>query len=124
MQPSDNELLTRVGPGTPCGELLRRYWMPVCPAAELTAAKPKRRVRVLGEDLVLFRDGQGRLGLVAEQCPHRRASLYFGFVEDDGLRCAYHGWKFAVDGTCIEQPFERPTEASRAAACQTSYPVQ
>jgi 5,5'-dehydrodivanillate O-demethylase oxygenase subunit len=120
----ENRLLTEVGPGTPCGEVLRRYWMPVCPAAELTAETPKKRMRLLGEDLVLFRDGKGRLGLVAEQCPHRRISLYHGFVEDDGLRCAYHGWKFAVDGTCIEQPFERATEASRAAACQKSYPVQ
>jgi 5,5'-dehydrodivanillate O-demethylase len=120
----DNALFTQVGRGTPCGELLRRYWMPVCPAAELTAEKPKKRLRVLGENLVLFRDGRGKLGLVAEQCPHRRASLYFGFVEEDGLRCPYHGWKFDVDGKCIEQPFERGTEASRAQACQTSYPVQ
>jgi 5,5'-dehydrodivanillate O-demethylase len=120
----DNRLLTEVGPGTPGGEMLRRYWMPVCPAPELTAEKPKKRVRMLGEDLVVFRDLQGRIGLVAEQCPHRRASLYHGFVEDDGLRCAYHGWKFEVDGTCIEQPFERGTEASRASACQRAYPVQ
>jgi 5,5'-dehydrodivanillate O-demethylase len=121
---ADNALLTQVGPEMPCGELLRRYWMPVCPAAELTPAKPKKRVRMLGENLVLFRDLQGGVGLVAEHCPHRRASLYFGFVEEDGLRCAYHGWKFAVDGRCLEQPFERGTEASRAQACQTSYPVQ
>jgi 5,5'-dehydrodivanillate O-demethylase len=120
----DNRLFTEVGPGTPCGDLLRRYWMPVCPAIELTAEKPKKRVRMLGEDLVAFRDLQGRIGLVAEQCPHRRASLYHGFVEDDGLRCAYHGWKFDIEGSCIEQPFERATEASRAQACQTAYPVQ
>src|SRR4051812_47925706 len=90
----ENELMTRVGPGTPAGDLLRRYWHPICPAAELTADKPKKKIRLLGEDLVLFRDGSGRLGLLPEQCPHRNASLYYGFVEQDGIRCPYHGWKF------------------------------
>jgi 5,5'-dehydrodivanillate O-demethylase len=120
----DNELLTRVGPGTPCGEVLRRYWMPLCPAAEITAAKPKKRIRILGEDLVLFRDGKGRFGLLPEHCPHRHVSLYFGFVEEDGLRCAYHGWKFAADGTCIEQPFEPANSPLKAEACRRAYPVQ
>ena len=120
----DNELLTRVGPGTPCGEVLRRYWMPVCPAAEITPDKPKRRVRILGENLVLFRDGKGRFGLLPEHCPHRHASLYFGFVEEDGLRCAYHGWKFDVAGTCLEQPFEPANSPLKAEACRRAYPVQ
>jgi len=120
----DNELLTRVGPGTPCGELLRRYWMPVCAAADITDARPKKRIRVMGENLVLFRDGKGRYGLLPEQCPHRNASLYYGFVEEDGLRCAYHGWKFGADGQCIDQPFEAPTSALKARACRRSYPVQ
>jgi 5,5'-dehydrodivanillate O-demethylase oxygenase subunit len=120
----DNELLTRVGPGTPCGELLRRYWMPLCPAAEITAEKPKRRVRILGEDLVLFRDGKGRFGLLPEHCPHRHASLYHGFVEEDGLRCAYHGWKFDVAGTCLEQPFEPANSPLKAEACRRAYPVE
>ena len=120
----ENEILTRVGPGTPAGNLLRRYWHPVCPAAELTAEKPKRRVRILGEDLVLFRDGSGKLGLVAEQCAHRRASLYYGFVEADGLRCPYHGWKYDTSGRCIEMPFEPKGTMLIQEACQTSYPVE
>jgi 5,5'-dehydrodivanillate O-demethylase len=120
----DNLLLTQTGPGTPGGELLRRYWMPVCPAAELTAEKPKKRVKMLGESLVLFRDGNGKLGLVAEQCAHRRVSLYFGFVEEDGLRCPYHGWKYATSGKCIEQPFEPKGSTLMDEACVVSYPVQ
>lgn len=119
-----NERLTRVGPGTPCGELLRRYWHPVAGVAEITKEKPKKRVRILGEDLVLFRDGKGRLGLVEEQCRHRSASLYYGFVEDDGLRCAYHGWKFDCAGTCIEMPFEPQDAPLKDAVKQTAYPVQ
>jgi len=120
----DNALLTQVGAGTPGGELLRRYWMPICPAAEVTAAKPKRRVRVLGEDLVLFRDGTGRLGLLPEHCPHRHVSLYHGFVEEDGLRCAYHGWKFDVAGQCLEQPFEPANSPLKAEACRRAYKLQ
>jgi 5,5'-dehydrodivanillate O-demethylase oxygenase subunit len=120
----ENELLTRVGPATPAGNLLRRYWHPVCPAAELTAEQPKRRVRMLGEDLVLFRDGKGGLGLVAEQCAHRRASLFYGFVEEDGIRCAYHGWKYDASGSCIEQPFEPKGTPLRQEACQVAYPVE
>jgi 5,5'-dehydrodivanillate O-demethylase len=121
---AENELMTRVGPGTPCGELLRNYWMPICPASELTPEKPKKRVRILGENLVLFRDGQGRLGLVSEQCRHRKTSLFYGFVEDDGLRCPYHGWKFDVTGRCVEQPFEPKNAAPKPDAAQKSYPVQ
>jgi 5,5'-dehydrodivanillate O-demethylase len=120
----DNELMTRVGPGTPCGDLLRRYWMPVCPAIELTKEKPKKRIKILGEDLVLFRDGAGRYGLVAEQCAHRRASLYYGFVEEDGLRCPYHGWKYDVSGQCIEMPFEPKGTPLMQEACQAAYPVE
>jgi len=120
----ENRLFTETGPGSPCGELLRRYWMPICPAAELTPEKPKKRVRMLGEDLVLFRDGKGRLGLVAEQCAHRRASLYYGFVEEDGLRCAYHGWKYDVSGQCIEQPFEPAASPLKQEACQRAYRVE
>ncbi len=120
----DNALLTQVGPGTPCGQLLRNYWMPVAVASELTEDKPTKRIRLMGETLVLFKDGQGRIGLLPERCPHRHASLYYGFAEDDGLRCAYHGWKFNVDGECIEQPFERPNSRMREKACLKSYPVQ
>jgi 5,5'-dehydrodivanillate O-demethylase len=119
-----NAKITSVAKGTPGGELLRRYWMPVCPAAELTADRPKRRLRILGEDLVLFRNRSGDYGMLPERCPHRHASLYFGFVEDDGLRCAYHGWKFAPDGQCIDQPFEPAGSKLKSLACRPAYPVK
>jgi 5,5'-dehydrodivanillate O-demethylase oxygenase subunit len=119
-----NELLTQVGPGTPGGNLLRYYWMPVAPAAEITAERPKKRVRVLGENLVLFRDGAGRFGLIPEQCPHRKCSLYFGFAEDDGLRCPYHGWKFSTEGECIDQPFEPPGSNLKKLAQRPPYKVE
>lgn len=121
---NENELLTQIGPGTPAGNLLRRYWHPICPVNELSTKTHKKRIRILGENLVLFRDGKGRMGLVAEQCPHRRASLYYGFVEDDGLRCAYHGWKFDTSGQCIEQPFEPATSPLKTEICQPAYQVQ
>ncbi len=124
LSPQDNALVTQVGPGTPCGELMRRYWMPICPEAEITDAKPKKRVRMLGEDLVLFRDAAGRYGLLPEHCPHRHVSLYFGFVEPDGIRCPYHGWKFDVAGKCVEQPFEPANSPLKDEACRRSYPVQ
>lgn len=119
-----NERLTRVGPGTPAGELLRRYWQPVAAEAELTDETPKMRVRALGEDLVLFRDGSGNFGLVEEQCCHRSASLYYGFVEDDGLRCPYHGWKFDGSGKCLDQPFEPKGSPLKDHVRQRAYPVQ
>ncbi len=124
LSPQDNEFLTRIGPGTPAGNLLRRYWQPLCPAADITAEKPKKRVKILGEDLVVFRDGAGRYGALAEQCAHRRASLYYGFIEEDGLRCPYHGWKFRVDGQCIEQPFEPKNITFKDEICQTAYAVE
>ena len=100
----DNEKLTRVGPGTPMGELLRRYWMPIAITSEL-GVRPIRR-RLLGEDLVVFRTGDGRIGVVEPQCAHRRADLAVGVCEATGLRCGYHGWLYGLDGTCIEQPAE------------------
>jgi 5,5'-dehydrodivanillate O-demethylase len=120
----DNRLLTETGTGTPGGELLRRYWMPVGLQTELTAEKPKKRVRIMGENLVLFRDGNGKVGLIREQCAHRRASLYYGWVEEDGLRCPYHGWKFATTGKCVEQPFEPKGSPLKDEACVPSYPVE
>ena len=100
----ENELVTRVGPGTPMGDVLRRYWIPALMSRELPEADcPPVRVKLLGEKLVAFRDSQGRIGLVDEFCPHRRASLWFGRNEESGLRCIYHGWKFDVDGNCVEQ---------------------
>lgn len=100
-----NEKLTRVGPGTPCGNLLRRYWHPISPAVDLEKPGTKK-VRILGEDLVLFRDRSGNLGLIAERCPHRRTSMAMGVPEAVGLRCAYHGWLFDGTGRCLEMPSE------------------
>jgi 5,5'-dehydrodivanillate O-demethylase len=116
-----NERLTAVGPGTPMGNLLRRYWWPVA-THDMAGRVPVRR-RLLGEDLVLFRDASGRLGLLAEQCPHRRASLALGCTERDGLRCGYHGWLFDTGGQCLEQPGE-PADSTFADRIRaTSYPV-
>ena len=99
----ENEILTRVGPGTPMGELMRRYWVPAALSRELPEPDcPPVRVKLLGENLVAFRDTSGRLGLLDEFCPHRRASLFLGRNEEDGLRCVYHGWKFDVAGSCID----------------------
>lgn len=120
----ENRRFTEVGPGTPCGELLRRYWMPVATLSEITENKPTKRVRVLGENLVLFRDLSGQYGLLPEHCPHRHVSLYYGFVEQDGLRCPYHGWKFNAEGACIEQPYERAGSPLAKQASVRSYPVQ
>jgi 5,5'-dehydrodivanillate O-demethylase len=102
---SENRRLTSVLAGTPGGELLRRYWYPIATAAEMRDTWTKR-VRLLGEDLVLYRDRGGRLGLIGEFCPHRRASLAYGIPALDGIRCPYHGWKFDAAGRCIEQPNE------------------
>jgi 5,5'-dehydrodivanillate O-demethylase len=101
----ENERFTRVGPGTPVGELMRRYWHPIAAAAELTR-HPTKFVKILGEELVLFKDGRGKLGLIDAYCAHRRANLVYGIPEQDGLRCPYHGWKYDCEGRCLEQPFE------------------
>lgn len=101
----DNDLLTRVGPGTPMGALLRRYWIPAGFSSQIAERDgPPLRVRLLGEDLVLFRDSEGRAGLLDERCPHRTASLFFGRNEESGLRCVYHGLKFDVTGACVDAP--------------------
>ncbi|HXP92348.1 MAG TPA: Rieske 2Fe-2S domain-containing protein, partial [Candidatus Binatia bacterium] len=100
LKPEDNEKITRVGPGTPMGNLFRRYWLPLLLASELPEPDgPPVRVRVLGEDLIAFRATDGKVGLVDAYCPHRRAPLFFGRNEECGLRCVYHGWKFDVDGS-------------------------
>jgi len=100
----ENERLTRVGPGTPMGELLRRYWMPIMPSAELGRKAVPRRL--LGEDLVVFRDGAGQVGVVERHCPHRRADMSIAVVEEHGIRCGYHGWRYDQSGACVEQPAE------------------
>lgn len=107
MRAEDNERLTRVGPGTSGGEMLRRYWHPVLLASELPAPDSAPiRVRVLGEDLIAFRDSDGKVGLVDAYCAHRRAPLFFGRNEDCGIRCVYHGWKFDRQGNCVDMPSE------------------
>lgn len=118
-----NELITRTGPGTAAGKLLRRYWQPVALKDELNSNRPIKPVRLLGEDLVIFRDGQGRYGLLDRACPHRGTDLAFGRLETDGLRCAFHGWKFAVDGKCLETPAEPDGSNLCANIRQKSYPV-
>jgi phenylpropionate dioxygenase-like ring-hydroxylating dioxygenase large terminal subunit len=118
----DNELLTRVGRGTPMGNLLRRYWIPFLLSADVEADGRPERVKLLGEDLLAFRDSAGALGLVQENCPHRRASLYFGRNEDCGIRCIYHGWKFDVTGTCVDQPSEPDASNFRDKIHITAYP--
>src|SRR6266540_2327125 len=102
----ENELVTRVGPGTPAGEMLRRYWWPVGFTEHVKEKSSPTKVRLLGEDFVLFRDGGGRLGLVELHCSHRGTSLEYGRVEDRGIRCCYHGWLYDVNGRCLEQPAE------------------
>src|SRR6476469_3913643 len=100
-----NDRLTLVGPGTPMGNMLRRYWHHIAASTELES-EPVLPVRILGENLVLYRDELGRMGLMAERCPHRGASLAYGIPEDSGLRCPYHGWLFSPEGRCLEQPAE------------------
>jgi phenylpropionate dioxygenase-like ring-hydroxylating dioxygenase large terminal subunit len=121
----ENELLTRVGPGTPMGDLLRQYWMPLFLSSELPGPDGRPlRTRLLGEDLVAFRDTAGRLGLVAENCPHRGASLYFGRNEESGLRCVYHGWKFDVSGSCVDMPNEPAESNFKDKVHVIAYPAQ
>ena len=115
------ELTAQVGPGTPCGEYMRRFWHPFLLSEQLTH-RPKA-VRVLGEDLVLYRDLSGDLGLVHKHCAHRGASLEFGIIAEHGIRCCYHGWLFANDGTILETPGEPPGSPIKERFCQGAYPV-
>jgi 5,5'-dehydrodivanillate O-demethylase len=120
----ENERLTRVGRGTPGGELLRRYWFPVGVASELTDQNPTQIVRLLGETLVLFRDKKGSIGLLEDRCPHRGASLSYGRVEERGVACPYHGWLFDTKGNCLETPAEPCDSKFHLTVKQRSYPVQ
>ena len=120
----DAELIMRVGPGTPMGDLIRRTWIPACLSEELPAPDcDPIRVRLLGEDLVAFRDSTGQIGVLGEHCPHRNASLFFGRNEAGGLRCLYHGWKFDVSGNVLETPCEPAESRMRFHVKQTAYPV-
>ncbi len=123
LTPEENDFLTRVGPGQPAGELLRRYWHPIATHEELSAERPTKFVRLLGEDLVLFRDTQGRVGLLAEHCAHRGASLCYGRVEGRGIACPYHGWLYDTQGNILETPPER-NDAILKHVKQKAYPVQ
>jgi phthalate 4,5-dioxygenase len=106
----ENELICRVGPGTPMGAILREYWMPALLSDEVVVDGDPLRLKLLGEDLIAYRDSDGRVGLLGNHCPHRGASLFFGRNEEGGLRCVYHGWKFSADGTCLDMPNE-PAES-------------
>jgi phenylpropionate dioxygenase-like ring-hydroxylating dioxygenase large terminal subunit len=119
----NNKILTEVGPGTIMGDLMRQYWVPALLSSELPGpdADPVR-VRLLGEDLVAFRDSDGRVGLLEESCPHRGASLYFGRSEKNGLRCVYHGWKFGVTGACLDMPNEPPGSDFASKVRANAYP--
>lgn len=119
LRPPEDDELTHVGPGTPCGEYFRRFWIPVVMTQELTDV-PKR-IRILGEDLVAFRDKSGNYGLLHLHCSHRNSSLEFGVIEERGLRCCYHGWHYDVDGTILEQPAQ--SMEGRSKLCHGAYPV-
>ncbi|HEV7664728.1 MAG TPA: Rieske 2Fe-2S domain-containing protein [Chloroflexota bacterium] len=122
---AENKLLTRVGPGTAMGNLLRRFWQPFALTSELPEPDSDPiRVRLLGEDLVAFRDSNGEVGLLAANCPHRGASLFFGRNEEAGLRCVYHGWKFSRDGICRDMPNEPAESDFRSRVRAVSYPVE
>ncbi|HEX5368641.1 MAG TPA: Rieske 2Fe-2S domain-containing protein [Dehalococcoidia bacterium] len=119
----DNEVLCRVGPGTPMGQLMREYWLPVFISSELPAPdSPPVRVRLLAENLIGFRTTSGDVGLVADACPHRGASLFFGRNEEEGLRCVYHGWKFDVTGACVDMPSEPAESNFKTKVHATAYP--
>src|SRR5215475_173980 len=120
----ENERLTRVGQGTPAGEVLRRYWYPVGVGSELTEETPTQLVRILDETLVLFRDKKGRVGLLDDRCSHRGASLCYGRVEERGIACPYHGWLYDAHGNCLETPAEPLNSKFHLTVKQRSYPVQ
>ena len=119
----DNEVLCRVGPGTPMGDLMRQYWLPAVRADELPAPDcPPVRIKLLGEELIAFRTTSGAVGLIQNACPHRGASLFFGRNEEEGLRCVYHGWKFDVTGACVDMPSEPAESNFRTKVRARAYP--
>ena len=122
---ADNALLTQTGPGTPMGSYFRHFWQPAALSRELPEPDGAPiRVRVLGEDLVAFRDTKGRVGLVDSRCPHRGADMFFGRNEECGLRCVYHGWKFDVDGRCTDLPNVPQEDAAKMKVSLRAYPTQ
>ena len=119
-----NEKVTRVGPGTPMGKLLRRYWHPAGFSSDVRPGGEPRAIRILGEDLVLFRTDDGKPGVLERQCPHRGTSLVYGRAEDGGLRCTFHGWLFNVDGTCMHQPAEPEGSTFKDKVRAVAYPAR
>ena len=124
LSPEENTRVTRIGPGSPCGKLFRRYWWPLCLSIELPENDgAPLRLRLLGEDLIAFRDTSGAVGLVDAYCPHRRAPLFFARNEECGLRCVYHGWKFDRHGDCIDMPSEPVGTTLQAKVKLLAYPA-
>ena len=124
LTPEQNERVTRIGPGTPMGTVFRRYWIPAALSSELPEADGAPiRIRLLGEDLIAFRDTGGNVGLVDAYCPHRRAPMFFGRNEECGLRCVYHGWKFDRNGTCVDMPSEPPDSLFKTKVTIGAYPT-
>ena len=119
---SDGVELTRVGPGTVMGQLMREYWIPALMSSEVARGGAPLRLMLLGEKLIAFRDGDGRVGVMDHRCPHRCASLFLGRNEADGLRCIYHGWKFDVAGNCIDMA-SRPQERSASPFHPRCFPA-
>src|SRR4051794_23256524 len=119
-----NERIVRVGAGTPMGRALRAYWLPAVLIEELEADGTPLRVRLLGENLIAFRDTNGKVGLIQDNCPHRGASLFFGRNEQAGLRCVYHGWKFDTDGSCIDMPNEPAESDFKHKVQAVAYPTR
>ena len=119
----DSDALTRVGPNTPIGNKMRQYWIPAVMSSELEADGPPVRLLLLGEKLIAFRDSSGRVGIMDHRCPHRCASLFFGRNEEDGLRCVYHGWKFDVDGKCLDMPNLPPHQEFKDKVSAKAYSV-
>src|SRR4051794_39897140 len=122
LTPELNERIVRVGAGTPMGNALRAYWLPAVLTEEVEPDGTPLRVRLLGEDLVAFRDTNGQVGLIQNNCPHRGASLFFGRNEEAGVRCVYHGWKFSVDGTCVDMPNEPAESDFKQKVRATAHP--
>jgi phenylpropionate dioxygenase-like ring-hydroxylating dioxygenase large terminal subunit len=124
LKTEDNELITKVGPGTPMGEVFRRFWLPVVASDDIAERDGAPvRLRILGEDLVAFRDTNGEVGLLSAYCPHRRANLFFGRNEECGLRCIYHGWKFDVHGRCVDIPSSPPPSNFKDKIHIDTYPI-
>ena len=122
---ADNEFLTHTGKNTPMGDLLRRFWMPALLSEELPERDgPPKKIKLLGEDLLAFRDSNGRIGIVEPHCPHRGANLYYGRNEDCGIRCAFHGWKFDVDGNCLDLPTSPPESSYKDTIKLLAYPTR